>query len=118
MNIQKIQNSRIVKKNKIIIIRKRLDAFELKTFESIASEIIINKTKWFLISLYRSPDHANIKKFFEELTSILNNATSRYENIIVMGDINIDIGYQGYIDLIHLLDMFNLTNLIQNIFCY
>ena len=82
-----------------------MDAFELKTFQSIASEIIINKTKWFLISLYRTPDHANIIIVFEELTSILNNATSRYENIIVMGDINIDFGYQGHIDLIHLLDM-------------
>ena len=30
-----------------------------------------------------------------------------------MGDINIDIGYPGYKELIQLLDMFNLTNLIK-----
>ena len=35
-----------------------------------------------------------------------------------MGDINIDIGYQGYKYLIHLLDMFNLTNLIHEKTCF
>ena len=35
-----------------------------------------------------------------------------------MGDINIDVGYQGYKDLIQLLDIFNLTNLIKEKTCF
>ena len=100
------------------LIRKRLEDFELKRFESIASELFINRTKWFLISLYRSPQSRNIDLFFEELTQILNKATLRYENIIVMGDINIDKGYQGYTHLVQLLDIFNLTNIIKECTCF
>ena len=35
-----------------------------------------------------------------------------------MGDINIDIGYPCYKELIQLLDMFNLTNLIKENTCF
>ena len=47
--------------------------------------------KWFLLSVYRSPISTNIKIFFIELAKSLNMATSRYDNLIVMGDMNIDV---------------------------
>ena len=54
------------------IIRKRLEDLELNSFESIASEITINKEKTFLLSFYRTERQENrldnIKKFFQELS--------------------------------------------------
>ena len=43
----------------------------------------------------------------------------KYENIILMGDINID--YQksiGYEDLLNLMTTFNLKNLIKDMTCF
>ena len=88
------------------IIRKRLEDLELNSFESIASEITINKEKTFLLSFYRTERHENrldnIKKFFKELSGKLDIITQRYDNIIIMGDINIDSQNKksaGYKDL-------------------
>ena len=66
---------------------------ELKSFESISSEIIINKIKWFILSFYRTERTenrgVNIRKLFSEMSSVLTSVTNKYENIILMGDVNI-----------------------------
>ena len=41
------------------VIRKRLPDFELKSFESITSEIVIKKRKWLLLSFYRTEREEN-----------------------------------------------------------
>ena len=50
------------------IIRKRMPQYELNDFESIASELTINKEKWLLLSFYRTERNenrlSNIRKFF------------------------------------------------------
>ena len=71
--------------------RKHLSSFELKSFESICSEITIKNIKWFLLSFYRSPNNSNLRTFFTELSVTLNHATSRYDNLIVMGDFNMTL---------------------------
>ena len=40
-------------------IRKRLIDLELKSFESIASEITINKKQYFILSFYRTERNEN-----------------------------------------------------------
>ena len=98
------------------VIRKRIKNFEMKNFESICSEINIENVKWFLLSVYRSPNYKNIKTFFAELNTIVNQATSKYDNIIVMGDMNIDIDdpcTHGYQQLTDFMNAFDLTNLIK-----
>ena len=88
----------------------------MKIFESICSEINIKNVKWFLLSVYRSPNYKNIKTFFAELNTIVNQATSKYDNIIVMGDMNIDIDdpcTHGYQELTDFMNAFDLTNLIK-----
>ena len=76
------------------IVRKRLVDFELNEFESIASEITLNKRKLFILSFYRTERTenrlTNIKKFFQELSLILNKVIQKYDDIVLMGDINID----------------------------
>ena len=80
---------------KIVYIRegfiaKRLANLERNTSETICIEVTISEKKWCIIFVYRPP-HSNSKKvFFSELTISLNQATNKYGNIIVMGDLNID----------------------------
>ena len=60
------------------------------------------------------------KVFLSELTTSLNQATNKYDNIIVMGDLNIDTLKNGA-DTNHypsdLYDTFSLTNLISSSTC-
>ena len=107
------------------IVRKRLIDFELEHFESIASELTINKNNFFLLSFYRTERDENklqnIAKFFQELSLILNKVTNKYDNIILMGDINIDLHNRkcvGFKELSEFLDIFNLTNLINDKTCF
>ena len=107
------------------IIRKRMPQFELENFESIASEITINKEKWLLISFYRTERNenrlSNIRNFLEQLSQILNTATSKYDNIILMGDINIDTKSKnspGYKELLNFMNLYNLSNLIKDSTCH
>ena len=85
------------------IIRKRIMEFELKCFESIASELTINKNKFFVLSFYRTERDENklqnIINFFRELSLILNKVTNKYDNIILMGDINIDFQNKNVLGL-------------------
>ena len=59
--------------------------------------------------------------FFSELTTSLNQATNKYENIIVMGDLNIDTLKNGA-DTNHYLpdlyDNFSLANLTNSSRCF
>ena len=80
---------------KIVYIRewfiaKRLANLEGNTSETICIEVTISKKKWCIIFVYRPPHSNNKKVFFSELTTSLNQATNKYDNIIVMGDLNVD----------------------------
>ena len=98
----------------------RNTVYEPITSECICSEFTISKRKWICFSVYRSPNNENLLSFFDELTLSLTKATLNYENIIVMGDFNIDInkGGQGYDKLDEFLDLFTLTNLIKSCTCF
>ena len=56
----------------------------------------------------------NLTDFFEEMTTLLTKVTSIYENIIVMGDFNIDIKCKGVDSnsLSDFCDLFHLTNIV------
>ncbi|XP_057297642.1 uncharacterized protein LOC130628675 [Hydractinia symbiolongicarpus] len=80
----------------------------------------LNK-KWIIISIYRPPSYLNLTQFFYELEKILNNALSKCDNIIVLGDINIDFynpSDSGYGQMQSLCDIFNLKNLIKDKACF
>ena len=72
-------------------ITKKIKEYEIKVSETIASEFIISKKKWFCLSVYRPPTSNNLDLFFEELTNSLSKAVNKYDNLIVMGDFNIDL---------------------------
>ena len=73
------------------------------------------------MSVYRSPSSSKTDTFFAELTIPLSKTVNKFDNLIVMGDFNIDITkeyFSGFCKLEELCDAFNLTNLIKSETCY
>ena len=102
-------------------IAKRPFNLEGNTSETICIEVTISKKKWCIIFVHRPPHSNNKKVFFSELTTSLNQATNKYDNIIVMGDLNIGTQQNGT-DTSHYLsdlcDTFSLANLISSSTCF
>ena len=98
-------------------IAKRLVNLEGNASETICIAVTISKKKWCIIFVYRPP-HSNSKKV---LTNSLNQATNKYDNIIVTGDLNIDTQKNGD-DTNHypsdLYDTISLANLISSSTCF
>ena len=102
------------------IITKRLKDLETNLSETICTQITISKKRWFCMSVYRPPTSSNIDTFFAELTISLSKAVNKFDNLIIMGDFNIDITKKdcsGFDKLEELRDTFNLTNLIKSETC-
>ena len=62
---------------------------------------------------YCSPNF-NKGEFFKEISNTLNKALKCYDNIILAGDLNIDLLDR----LPDLFDAFNLKNLVKEITCF
>ena len=59
--------------------------------------------------------------FFDELTISLSIAVNKFDNLIIIGNFDIDISKErssGFDNLEELCDTFNLTNLIKSETCY
>ena len=72
-------------------ITKRMKEYKVKLSVTLCTEFTVSKKKWFCLRVYRPPSSNNIVTFFEELTDSLSRAINNYDNIILMGDINIDV---------------------------
>ena len=71
------------------LITKRKQEFESDSVETISLELTISRKKWIIFSFYRPPK-SHIANFFSELSKCVDKATRHYENVVLMGDINID----------------------------
>ena len=99
----------------------RIPSLEPQSLEIICSELVVNKTKWIIYSLYRPPEISNIDLFFENLSTSLNNALDKYGNVILMGDINIDTSSDQDLrsrKLVSFCDVFGLSNLVTQKTCF
>ena len=83
-------------------------------------EIIFSKKKWVILNIYRPLNAESLTDVFEEMTTSLTKAISNYENIIVMGDFNIDIKCKGVgsNNLNDFCDIFHLTNIVKSDTCF
>ena len=98
------------------IICNRLPNFEVPSLELLCSELVVAKKKWIIYSIYRPPN-ANIETVFSDLSTSLNRALDRYDNIIVMGDINVDTQNKtdpGFDKLVSFCDVFGLSNIVTS----
>ena len=69
------------------------------------------------IFTYRPPKYDK-KVFFQEISKTISQAINKYDNILVAGDLNIDVsGSTGLNDnyFSELIDIFNLINLIKTL---
>ena len=67
------------------------------------------------------PESINRDLFFEEINSTLSKAMHKYENILFIGDLNIDINLPKNDKnnlLGNLCDVFDLTNMIKDKTCF
>ena len=71
------------------------------------------------MGIYRPPNFDNLDTFFKEVTDSLSKASLAYENLIIMGDFDIDINTAGMdVDkLDEFCNLFDLTNLIKTETC-
>ena len=69
----------------------------------------------------RPPKESNLITFFQGLTLLLNKHLSTYDNVVVMGDFNIDVKEvtnQSFEKLITFCETFGLSNLVKGNNCY
>ena len=102
------------------LICKRLRDYEPKYSECLCSELTFTNKKWICFSIYRPPESSNLSTFFEELTTSLSKALLKYENLLIMGDFNVDMKSKslGYDKRDEFCDLFNLTNVIKSETCF
>ena len=71
------------------IITRRLQDYEPKDLECICIELTISRKKWAIFSVYR-PQSENISGFFDKLANSIDRAIDTYDNVVIMGDINVN----------------------------
>ena len=102
-------------------IAKRILDYENLSIETICIEITILKRKWCLTFAYR-PRYNNSKAtFFMELNKSLCNTARKYENILIIGDLNINFDnlkmHDTHSHMSDLCDTFSLSNLVNGVTC-
>ena len=103
------------------VVCSRVPVFEVSSLELICSELTVNKKKWIIYSIYRPPEPRDIDSFFSALSISLNSALDKYDNVILMGDINIntlDKEDSAYQKLTNFCDVFGLANLVTAKTCF
>ena len=93
----------------------RREELESPSIEMTCIQITLSRRKWAIISLYR-PQRTSTNVFLSELTDSLDVIINRYDNILILGDLNIDLmdpNDQGFNNLVDFCEIFDLTNLIN-----
>jgi len=99
---------------------KRLMKFEHPGIEAIIVEIQIGSRKWCVISIYRSED-VTPGIFIEKLSQSVDQILDSYENLIILGDININSFDKSASKFRHLgtfCDTYGMTNLVKEPTCF
>ena len=101
------------------IICNRVPTFEVSSLELLCPELVVKK-KWIIYSVYRPPNF-KLDTFFSHLSTSISRALDKYDNIIIMGDINIDTHTKtdpGFDKLVSFCDIFDLSNLVTSKNCF
>ena len=77
-------------------------------------ELIIKKDRWLLLNLYRSPNQC-LKFFFNEIEKGLDFFSSKYEKLVLIGDLNCEPSDSVIGDF---MDSYNLTNMVKDPTCF
>ena len=97
------------------LVTKQLPLFESPAIESICIELTISKSKWCILFAYRPPNF-NKKEFFNEISNSLSNIITNYDNVVLAGDLNINLldpSADTENHLSDLIDIFDLKNIVK-----
>ena len=104
------------------LLPNRKQDLESKLIEILSVEITVKKRKWMVHTVYRPPS-SDLALFFNELSKVLDHSFGKYENLLILGDLNIDLSDQTKIpkskkEFLHeLYDTYDLYNLISESTC-
>ena len=76
--------------------------------EIICTELYIRKQKWIILGIYHPPNQ-NEDYFLNELGKVIDLYSQNYENMIIMGDFNMEPQTKQMEDFIELYDFYNLV---------
>ena len=96
------------------MITKRLKSYETPNAETICLELNVSGRRWFIMFAYR-PESINRDLFFNEVNICLGKAVTKYDYVILAGDLNVDMDLpksdtKGLLK--DLCESFDLSNLI------
>ena len=104
----------------IIYIREDIPGNELGAhpkpvnFEGIFFEINLKNRKWLVFGGY-NPDKQTIRTFVNQIGPILDFYMHKYDNFLLLGDFNSEMGENAMIDF---CETYNLSNLIKEPTCF
>ena len=95
---------------------RRLDALEHPCLEMTCVEIVIRKSKWLLITIYRPPN-ANVQYWdsLQEFTDDTQRYVGDYAGVILTGDLNVDLLDVNSANATRLLTMLSTMDLTQQV---
>ena len=83
-------------------------------FEAMFIELIIGRTKWFLMGGY-NPKKEKIYYFLRHASKVIDKFMGNYENMIILGDLNVET---SEVIMKNFCEMYILRNLINEPTCY
>ena len=99
---------------------RRVPELETTQVETLTIELIIEKTKWLLISAYKPPSLSDLC-FVDEFSTLLDKVFSLSDNVVVLGDLNFDMlemTSKNPKPLSDICDIYDLTNLVKETTCH
>ena len=102
------------------LVTKQLPLFESPAIESICIELTIPKSKWCILFAYRPPNF-NKKEFFNEISNSFSKIITNYDNVVLPGDLNINLldpSADTENHLSDLIDIFDLKNIVEEPTCF
>ena len=83
-------------------------------FEGIFVEINLRKKKWLLCCFY-NPHKSNIANHLKSICKILDKLSATYDNLILLGDFNVEPEEESIAEF---LSLANLKNLVKQNTCF
>ncbi|VDI71288.1 Hypothetical predicted protein, partial [Mytilus galloprovincialis] len=91
---------------------------ECETIENISHEVYINDKKWLIMGMYKPPSMTG-NTFSESFSKNLDKITVKYDNYIVLGDLNFDMLISDKCQpLSDICDIFDLDQLVKEPTCF
>ena len=104
----------------MIYVRDKVPAKELSdigiplSIECGIVEINVHKKKWIMLGIYRTPSQ-NEREFFDELGKVVDMYAIRSDNLIIIGDFNME---EDDDDISSFMNLYGLGNLIKVPTCF